>query len=684
MRLSIASLALSALFWCLGPAFAVAATHVLLAGVTRYDHLPEAKHLKAPNADVMGMRDALAHWGVDPAIMRILADDLPAAHGRATRTNIVRELEALASPARVQSGDWVVIYLSGHGAIVRDATGTQRSGYNSVFLPADVRWPTADAADAKPENALVDTQIGEVLDRIRSLGAHVWFVNDSCHSGDSVRSGESDAIRDKAIAPAPKGTGGKPARPKPLAVRQPAEALPGRLVAFYAAQVTETAREFRGEDGRWTSAFTLALTHAMQRQGARDARSLIAQAVHGVRAMRPRGVFQTPYADDDLADGAHLLGGKASEVINRFEGVDGTLLAGVLDGFDTGAEIEIFASATSDTPLARASVIQGGLTRSKMQAVSGQTLPEGPWFARLVSPGREARLAVAMLPATGSEADLARQSLDALFAEKLQPLRAAASEREADVLVSATPGQVRILARRTLLGVVESIDIPVSGARDVTFAPRLAGALQRLDFLRRMERAGVLAGAAPAAERFKVQMVLRRFAAPAGKPCPAPAKETRGDIVTPALPLESCDAVEIEVRNIGDKPRYVQVLAVHSDGRVQTIAPRCTSPVALKLEAGQATAGRQTAGMKSAMPVIWFSLPRGDGSHTNRMTVQLISTPIDAGAVAPDPCQFERFNGTGRGGTRGQASLFEDDGRNAGMRPGEIALVSRVLEWTAR
>ena len=666
---------------------ALAATHALLAGVTRYDHLPEEKHLKAPANDVQRMRGGLAGWGVAEAEMTILGDDLAGAKGRATRANLLRELDALATSPRVAAGDWVVIYLSGHGAISRDTTGMQRSGLNSLFLPADVIWPDPGSTDA-PKNALVDTVIGAALDKIRARGAHVWFVNDSCHSGDSVRSEAALDVREKAVAPAPV-TKGRPVAGGPLAKRGAGDALPGRLVAFYAAQVTETAREFSSDNGAtWASAFTLALTTAMARPGTRDARTLIAHAVQGVRALRPRGIFQTPYADEDLAEGQALLAGKGEDVLNRFSGAGAMLDAGILDGFDPGSELDLFDSAIAATPLVRARVAQDGLARSRIVAVDGSALPGGSWFGRLATPAREGRLTVAMPVVEGAPPAMLAEAQTALAKALAEPLQAAISVHpgvEADVAVRILPDRIRLISRRSLLGIVQSSDVLTTGPRDEGLSRRISAALHRLDLLRRMERAEVLAAAVPAAQRMPVMATFRRFAGRAGTPCPAPPPAARAEMLSPNLPLSACDAVEVEIRNVSDKPRHVQVIAIHPDGRIQAVAPRCGDGRSLKLEAGQATAARDSAGTKSALPVVWFTLPRGkagDGREP-RMAVQVISVPLDAAPTAPDACQFERYNGAAPMATR-SAVMFDDDARSAGTRPGEITLVGRVLEWTAR
>ena len=661
---------------------ALGATHALLAGVTRYDHLPEDKHLKAPANDVDRMRAALLGWGVEPGAMTVLGEGIAGARGRATHANLLRELEAL--PARVAAGDWVVIYLSGHGAISRDVTGTQRSGLNSVFLPADVLWPAPGSDDA-PRNALFDTVIGAALDRVRATGAHVWFINDSCHSGDSVRSAMAEAVREKSVGATPVARGRPVARP--LAQRRNTEALPGRLVAFYAAQVSETAREFSGDGEGWTSAFTLALTHAMARPGARDARTLIAHAVQGVRALRPRGIFQTPYADEDLAEGQALLAGKGEEVLNRFSGAGEGLDAGILDGFDTGAELALFDSATATTPLGRARVVRGGLARSRIAPLDGASLPATGWFARLAEPAREGRLTIGAAVAEGAAPALLAHAQTALAKALAEPLQAVAPAGvvEADVAVHVLADRLQLTSRRALLGIAQSIDIPFSTSVDDGLARRLSAALHRLDLLRRMERAETLAAAVPAAQRMPVTASLRRFAGRAATPCPAPAATARAEMLGPALPLATCDVIEVELRNTSAAPRFVQVLAVHPDGRMQAVAPRCGESRVLKLEAGQATAGRASAGAKSALPVVWFTLPKtrtGDGPQA-RMALQVLSLPLDGAAIAPDPCQFERFNGAAPIATRGTV-LFDEASRSAGTRPGEITLLRHVLEWTAR
>jgi hypothetical protein len=656
---------------------AQAATHALLAGVTRYDHLPPEKQLRAPANDVARIRAALGRWGVADDAMTVLADDLAGAKARPTLANIAGELDRLGRPGAVAPGDWVVIYLSGHGATATDRTGMQMSGLNSLFLPADV---VLDPGGGPHRNGLMDVAIGQAITRIRERGAHVWFINDSCHSGDSVRAEARDDVREKSVMPAAMRGKASP-RARPLAGAGPkAVAAEGKLVAFYAAQVTEAAREFRDGDV-WVSAFTLALTHAMVSADSRDARTLASRTVLGVRSLRPRGIFQTPYADSDMPEGVALLGGErvpeaGPSAQPPVEGTGETLLAGTLEGFDTGAEFAIFDTATATAPVGSGRVVQGGLSRSSIALVSG-SLPATGWFARLTSGARETRLTIAVDP---SAAQPMANVLRAILADATAPeigLRSAPPET-ADILLGADADGLRLVPRKALLGVVEAVPL-LRTANEAALRRAAITALLRLDFLRRMERAEALAANVSAATRLQMRTGLRRFPGSAASTCTSPAPSTAAEPLPIGAALSRCDAIEAEIRNHSEKPRYIQVLAIHADGSIQTVAPRCGVRSSLKLEPGQATAGRQRASADSALPIVWFMLPKPRLPGVGRMAVQILSFPLDAATTAPDPCQFERFNGPSIVATRGELA-FEEDTRS-GARPSDILMQTRILEW---
>lgn len=92
---------------------ALAASHALLVGISGYPALPPALRLAGPANDVLLMHSALVCLGMPARDITILADQVPAA-ALPTRANAPQALARLTQQAR--AGDWVVVYLAGHGS----------------------------------------------------------------------------------------------------------------------------------------------------------------------------------------------------------------------------------------------------------------------------------------------------------------------------------------------------------------------------------------------------------------------------------------------------------------------------------------------------------------------------------------------------------------------------------------
>ena len=69
----------------------------------------------------------------------------------------------------------------------------------SCSCPSDI-GPWEDDVGAV-QNALVDDEIGALIDGLRAKGADVWAVFDSCHSGTVTRGVEEDDVRMRQVPP---------------------------------------------------------------------------------------------------------------------------------------------------------------------------------------------------------------------------------------------------------------------------------------------------------------------------------------------------------------------------------------------------------------------------------------------------------------------------------------------------
>lgn len=166
----------------------LAAFRAILVGVSQFDHLP-IQALQGPVNDVDAMVRALRAFGVPSPDIFVLTDKSPSNH-HPSRANILRVLREQARTS--QSGDWVIVYFSGHGAQIPQrqpvAKGrwVEPDGLDEVFLTRDTkRW---DRKKRTVEGALLDDEIGDALAEFTAKGAHVWAIFDSCHAGDMMRS----------------------------------------------------------------------------------------------------------------------------------------------------------------------------------------------------------------------------------------------------------------------------------------------------------------------------------------------------------------------------------------------------------------------------------------------------------------------------------------------------------------
>ena len=189
-----------------------------------------------------------------------------------TRANIRREFERLARV--VGKGDQVVILMSGHGSqqpsTHRTPTDEEPDGMDEIFLPSDIgKW---DGGTGGARNAIVDDDIRVWLTAIRSKGAFVWMIFDSCQSGTMARG--TNAERDRRVLPGVLGIPDTAVRsvPPPGSPGSSSESLlglpstSGEIAALYASDMRETTPEKRlpGPRSPWHGLFTYTIASILQ------------------------------------------------------------------------------------------------------------------------------------------------------------------------------------------------------------------------------------------------------------------------------------------------------------------------------------------------------------------------------------------------------------------------------------
>jgi hypothetical protein len=432
-----------------GVAAAAPQSRALLVGVSDYPKEAVGDlQLAGPKNDVALMIDTLVRLGVPAKNTIVLADGLEGttagrpADGMPTRGAILGALDRLAAEAG--PGDFVLVYLSGHGSQqpMVDAARhevAKADGLEEIFLPIDI-GPWEDSVGAV-KNALVDWELGRAVTAIRAKGARVWVVVDACHSGTMTRAG-ADAVakqvpasvlhipeealaraRASAVAktaaatrgaasggrPRPAGWGfgavvgeaAKPVTPPPAPAAPsttptiapaatpaatPAKVAPGGYVGFFAAWPDQVAlqkalpRGYGAGERRPQGVLTFYLAQALRSGRVSTFRDVAHRVMAGYDQF---GQAPTPMFEGDLS--ADVPGGAGSSVLRWPVEADGKTLkvgAGIVDGLGVGAVVALAVADAPETPRAFARVAEAGPARAWLEPIERGGMRFDPALAR--------------------------------------------------------------------------------------------------------------------------------------------------------------------------------------------------------------------------------------------------------------------------------------------------------------
>lgn len=406
-----------------GPCMAV--RHALLVGVSQYPGLPPELHLKAPANDVRLMRQVLLQRGFDAARIEVLADGVAGA-GLPTQAAIVAALQGLA--VRARDGDTVYMHFSGHGSLQwAEAAGADLAQpvrqWQPVFMPRDVQGWDGKIGAPVPQ-AMADTLLRRLVDRINDTGAFVFVLFDACHSAKLVRGAlpgtDAAQLRVRHVPPAALGLPGDPPPEvwpewvlRPVATTRQ-DLVPdrrGRAVYFYAAQSVELAASLplsNGGEPVWHGLFTWHVAQALSLGQTMTYRQL-GQHVLSRYDQLPAATA-TPLFSGDGLDQA-VFGQQAAVhrqwPVERWQGRI-TLPAGALAGLAEGALLAVLADPLAPAPASAANgpapppqgtlgfvrVVTVEANRALLEPVawqgwaapSVQTLPAGSWARLMINP----------------------------------------------------------------------------------------------------------------------------------------------------------------------------------------------------------------------------------------------------------------------------------------------------------
>jgi Caspase domain len=258
----------------------MAAQRALLVGVSELVNQPQSLWLQAPRNDVILMRDTLLRQGFAAADISVLADGVAGAP--LPEAALIHE--ALARLLKVsQSGDFVMLYFSGHGTRMRDTAKLYQEpdGLAENFLTRDTRSIAAAAGAAGGATlggGIRDVEFDGWVKAFLAKNVFVWSVFDTCSASSMTRGGDkkdtantaNDEVRFRGVTASQLVASNVPLA-KSVPVPQTKEAVPkARYVAFFASESHQITPELRlprkGRDARPHGLLTWAVAESFNRK----------------------------------------------------------------------------------------------------------------------------------------------------------------------------------------------------------------------------------------------------------------------------------------------------------------------------------------------------------------------------------------------------------------------------------
>ena len=572
----------SALALCAMPALA-RENYALLIGANEYRNLDERWWLNGPKNDVEMVRDYLLTEAPVPFAadhVTMLTDGVEGVEP-ATLEAIRAAFADLT--AKAQPGDFIYLHFSGHGT---QAPATddpnELDGLDELFLPVDIgKW---NDSVGHVENALVDDEIGAMVDALRARGADVWVVFDSCHSGTATRAVDAgdDDVRLRQLDPSVLGMDAEAMEDvlsrsieDPRAAPEPpvdvAAGGDGAFVAFYAAQTNEVTPEKKLPKGKPDrkphGVFTYTLFETIaEHPGATYGQ--IAEEVLRKYAVKNLAK-STPLFEGDLD--AVAFSGDAGAPVTQWQAMAGdggfTIPAGELHGISQGDILAVMASAADGTDAALGYVKVTRTDTFTATAVpvehEGKALPaELPkgLMLRKLDGAVDFTLTVALPPAGSAPADALLAELAALQEVVGPRLVFVEPGAEADLRLAVIPDSPRPDAIWVLpsTGLAEDLaSTPSVSAGDKSaedLALTLGDTLSMMARALNLMKLGAAVGDGGGLD-VEVEMLTRNAENPALTPLP----------FSPVPVLLPADEVHVLAKNNSDQPVDVNVLYVGAD-----------------------------------------------------------------------------------------------------------------------
>ena len=664
--------------------------YALLIGANQYQNLEERWWLKGPANDVQLVAtyletDAPVPFPADH--VTVLTDGVEG-YDPATLAAIRGAFAALT--AKVQPGDFVYLHFSGHGtqAPALDPS-TEVDGLDELFLPVDIgKWSNQSGT---VENALVDDEIGALIDGLRAKGADVWAVFDSCHSGTVTRGLEEvdEEVRTRQLSPTVLGI--DPEAMEDVVSRSvgdprdgaeaPFDAGEGEgsFVAFFAAQTNEVTPEKNLPKGKPDRKPQGVFTYTLMEVLAEYPSATYGQI--GQEVLRRYSVKNlaksTPLFEGDLDQVA--FSGTPGERVAQWQAevTDAglTIPAGTLHGLSEGAVLAVMASAADSDDAALGFVRLSSVDTFTATGVAverdGKTLPaelpKGVTLRKL-DEALDFTITVA-LPAAGSApSDALLAALDVLTESAGPRLVFVAPTEEADLRLAVLPDSPRpdaiwVLPSTGLAEDLASTPSVSTGDKDgAALAATLADTLTTMARAQNLLKLGAAVGAGDL--DVTVELQTRTPQDRTLRPLP----------FTPVPTLLPEDEVHVLARNNTDGPVDVNVLYIGADWSISHWFSGRLQP-GDELKKGLFKISDTVLGSERMLVVVTPAKPQSPVEDLSYLAQDALDTTRGIGGTGlGDALSEAGFGET----TRGAIALSDEQGE-AGPAPAILQLELRTV-----
>jgi hypothetical protein len=658
--------------------------YALLIGANQYPSLEERWWLKGPANDVQLVAQYLtteAPVAFAAENVTVLSDGVAGA-GAPTLQAIRGAFAELT--AEVKPGDFVYLHFSGHGtqAPALDPS-TELDGLDELFLPVDI-GPWSDQV-GEVQNALVDDEIGALIDGLRAKGANVWAVFDSCHSGTATRAVEAEDVRVRQLPPEALGIdldGVEVSRSvDPRATEAPFDGGSGEgsFVAFFAAQTNEVTPEKnlpKGKPGRKPQGvFTWTLME------------VLAEYPNATYGQVGQEVLRR-YAVKNLAKSTPLFEGDLDQVVFGGEGgarvsqwsaevteAGFVIPAGELHGLAVGDVLAVMGSA-ADADDATLGFVE--LSSVETFSATGQAvekdgkvlpaeLPKGITLRKL-DEALDFTLTVALPVAGSGPADALLAALDALQEAAGPRLSFVAADQEADLRLAVLPDSPRPDAIWVLpsTGLAEDLGTTPSVSTGDKDGAELAAVLaDTLTVMARAQNLLKLAGAVGASNpEVEVELLTRTPEDRTLRPLP----------FAPVPTLVPDDEVHVLARNNGDGPVDVNVLYIGADWSISHWFSGRLQP-GDELKKGLFKISADVLGQERMLVVVTPAKPQSPVEDLSYLAQDALDTTRAVGRSAFGEALAE----AGFGETTRGAVALTDEAEDAGPGPAILSLELRTV-----